>query len=61
MTQLGEVAELAVLHGSSPDVDQLVEWLAPIVGDDHMFTAELGPVVGTHAGPGVIGVAYRTG
>lgn len=60
VTQLGEVAELAVLHGSSPDVDRLVDQLRPMVDESRMFTAELGPVVGTHAGPGVIGVAYRT-
>ncbi len=58
---LGEVAELAVLHGAAPDLDEFMGRLAELVSPDRIFSAELGPVVGTHAGPGVLGVAYRTG
>ncbi|MDH3499965.1 MAG: DegV family protein [Acidimicrobiia bacterium] len=57
---LGEIEELAVLHGSVPDLEAFTDMLAVHVDRDRMFPAELGPVVGTHAGPGVIGVAYRT-
>lgn len=58
---LERVAELAVLHGAAPDLEEFMAKLSTVVSPDRMFPAELGPVVGTHAGPGVLGVAYRTG
>jgi len=56
---LGLVEELAVLHGAAPDVGALTARLAVHFPRDRIFSAELGPVVATHTGPGVIGVAYR--
>jgi DegV family protein with EDD domain len=53
------VEELTVLHGAAGDVERLTALVAPHVAPDRISVAELGPVVGTHAGPGVIGVAYR--
>lgn len=49
---------MAVLHGGSDDIDAVVEAIRAAVGE-HVIVAELGPVVGTHAGPGTIGVAYQ--
>ncbi|MEX2278895.1 MAG: DegV family protein [Acidimicrobiia bacterium] len=49
---------MAVLHGGSDDVGEIVDAIRAVVGT-HVFVAELGPVVGTHAGPGTIGVAYQ--
>ncbi len=54
-----DLAELAVIHGGAGDVDRLVDRVAPLVREDRFSVAEIGPVVGTHSGPGVIGVAYR--
>lgn len=51
-------SRMAVLHGGSDDVDEVVDAIRAIVGE-HVIVAELGPVVGTHAGPGTIGVAYQ--
>ena len=53
------IAELAVLHGATVDLDTCMQALEPHIDVSRMFPAELGPVVGTHAGPGVFGVAYR--
>lgn len=49
---------MAVLHGGSDDIDEVVDAIRAAVGE-HVVVAELGPVVGTHAGPGTIGVAYQ--
>lgn len=50
---------LAVIHGNAADVDELLDQLRERLPDHNPIVAELGPVVGTHAGPGTIGIAYR--
>ena len=61
--RVADVAEtiesLAVVHGSAPDVETVVERLQRTLPNVTPLVAELGAVVGTHAGPGTIGVAYR--
>jgi DegV family protein with EDD domain len=49
---------LAVAHGAADDVGLLVDRLAGIEVTHPMLIVELGPVVGTHAGPGTVGVCY---
>lgn len=51
------IEELAILDAGSPDLDALREQLGRSVPAN--LVATIGPVVGTHTGPGVIGVAYR--
>jgi len=51
--------EVAIISGQAPDVDALRSLLAPHVGDDRLMVANLGAVIGTHAGPRAIGVAYQ--
>jgi len=53
------IEHLAVLHANAPDVDDLVDLLAPIFPRDEIVTGIIGPVIGTHAGPRVIGVTYQ--
>ena len=53
------VEHLAVLHANAPDLDELLELLAPIFPRDEIVTGVIGPVIGTHAGPRVIGVTYQ--
>jgi DegV family protein with EDD domain len=53
------VQNLSVLHGDAPDVDELLEMLDPIVPRDQIVVGQIGPVVGTHAGPRIIGVSYQ--
>jgi DegV family protein with EDD domain len=46
-----------VQHTRSPDIAaRLVERGREIFGNDPLFVSEIGPVLGTHAGPGVLGV-----
>ena len=49
----------AVLHGQAPDVDDLLDLLDPVFPRDEIVTGLVGPGIGTHAGPGVIGVSFQ--
>jgi DegV family protein with EDD domain len=53
------VDSLAVLHGQADDVDELIDLLAESFPRDEIVTGVVGPVIGTHAGPGVIGVTFQ--
>jgi DegV family protein with EDD domain len=56
----GKIEHLAVLHGNAPDLDELLALLEPIFPRDDIITGVVGPVIGTHAGPRVIGVTFQT-
>jgi len=49
----------AVLHGQAADVGDLLDMLATVYPRDDIVTGLVGPVIGTHAGPGVIGVSFQ--
>lgn len=53
-----DVRDLAVLHADCDDVDRFVEMLRPHFADE-IVIGEIGPVIGTHAGKGTIGVAFN--
>jgi DegV family protein with EDD domain len=57
LVSYGTVDNLAVLHADCSDVDQFVAMLRPHYGDD-IVIGEIGPVVGSHAGRGTIGLAF---
>ena len=46
-----------VAHADCRDVDQFVEMLRPHVAGE-IIVGDIGPVVGSHAGRGTIGVAF---
>ncbi|HEY3095664.1 MAG TPA: DegV family protein [Acidimicrobiia bacterium] len=52
---------LAVLDGNAPDRDELLNLLEPLSPRDEIVVGQIGPVIGTHAGPSVIGVTFQTG
>ena len=54
-----KIEHLAVLHGNAPDLDELLNLLDPIFPRDEIITGVVGPVIGTHAGPRVIGVSFQ--
>ena len=54
-----KIEHLAVLHGNAPDLDELFDLLAPIFPRDEIITGLVGPVIGTHVGPRVVGVTYQ--
>jgi DegV family protein with EDD domain len=53
------VETLAVLHGEADDLEELLDLLAPSFPREDVVVGGVGPVVGTHAGPGVIGVTFQ--
>jgi len=55
----GKIEHLSVLHGYAPDVDELLAMLEPVFPLDDIITGIVGPVIGTHAGPRVIGVTFQ--
>jgi DegV family protein with EDD domain len=52
---------LAVASGDADDVGTLLELLSGVEVAHPVEVVQLGPVVGTHAGPGTIGVCYQLG
>jgi DegV family protein with EDD domain len=49
--------EWVVQHVQDPEnAERLVETCKPIFGCDPVFTSEIGPVIGAHVGPGLLGV-----
>jgi fatty acid kinase fatty acid binding subunit len=55
----GPFENLAVLHGNAPDLDELLDLLEPLSTQDEIVVGQIGPVIGTHAGPRVIGVTFQ--
>ncbi|MGZ8762648.1 MAG: DegV family protein [Acidimicrobiia bacterium] len=54
------VERLAVLHGDAPDLHELLDLVQPYVPRDEIIVGIVGPVIGTHTGPRVIGVTFQT-
>lgn len=50
---------LAICDGAAVDIDAVVQRLRPIEVTHELVRCELGPVVGTHVGPGAIGICYQ--
>jgi DegV family protein with EDD domain len=54
----GDLEYLAVMHGEAADLDEFLEMLASVPQRDDMVIGDIGAVIGTHGGPGVMGVAF---
>jgi len=54
----GKVELMSVLQGQAPDLDEFLEMLRPLVPEAEVVVGTIGPVVGVHTGPRVIGVAW---
>ena len=52
------VEQLSVLHGEAPDIDDFLAMIAPRYPRESLRLGKIGAVIGTHGGPGVIGVCY---
>jgi DegV family protein with EDD domain len=55
----GTIENLAIMHGDAPDLDEFIELIDPIFPRDRLIVGDIGAVIGAHAGPRVIGVAYQ--
>jgi fatty acid-binding protein DegV len=47
-----------VLHANAPDVDEFLTMLEPKVPDAEVIVGTIGPVIGVHTGPRVMGIAW---
>jgi DegV family protein with EDD domain len=50
---------LAICNGAAPDLDKFLALLGGIETRHDLITVDLGPVVGTHTGPGTIGACFE--
>lgn len=55
----GGVENLAALHGNADDFDQFLDLLGDVVDVDQIRIGKIGAVIGTHGGPGVLGLSYN--
>ncbi len=59
---LGDVQSIAVLHSNAPErADEFRQRLAHLRPEEQVLTVNITPVVGTHVGPGAIGIAVVQG
>jgi DegV family protein with EDD domain len=54
----GAVENLWVMHGEAPDVEELLDLLDAVYPRDDILVGDIGAVIGTHAGPRIIGVIF---
>lgn len=54
----GPVEHLCVTHGLAPEVEDMLDLLAPLYARDQIRVGHIGPVIGTHGGPRVMGVTW---
>jgi fatty acid-binding protein DegV len=47
-----------VLHGEAPDIDDFLEMISSRHPRESIRLGKIGAVIGTHGGPGVIGMCY---
>jgi DegV family protein with EDD domain len=52
------IEQIAVLHAGAPDVDEFLALLRPRVPEADIVVGNIGPVIGVHTGPRVLGIAW---
>ena len=58
VAEAGAVERLCVTHGFAPEVDEMLDLLAALHPRDQIRVGHIGPVIGTHGGPRVMGVTW---
>jgi fatty acid kinase fatty acid binding subunit len=58
VTAAGPLRRLAVFGADAPDMDAFLTLLAGITPQNPVLMGDIGPVIGTHAGPGAVGAAW---
>ena len=54
-----KIERLCVLHGQAPDVEDFLGMLGSRFRRDQFSVGVIGPIIGAHAGPRVLGVTYQ--
>lgn len=52
------IEELSVVHAEAPDLEEFLTLLDPVYPRDRILVAMIGPVIGVHGGPRVIGIGW---
>lgn len=58
--EAGPLERLGVANGAASDIDELLDALRAATPVHEMVLTDLGPVIGSHSGPGTIGVCFQT-
>lgn len=58
VVEAGKVEHLTVTHGFAPDLDDMLDLLAEHQAREDIRVGHIGPVIGTHGGPRVMGVSW---
>jgi DegV family protein with EDD domain len=58
--EAGPLERLATANGAAPDIDEFIEMVTPTPSEHELVRGDLGPVVGSHTGPGTVGVCFIT-
>lgn len=58
VAEAGTIEHLCVTHGFAPDIEDMLGLLAAIYPRDGIRVGSIGPVIGTHGGPRVMGVTW---
>lgn len=59
LSEFGDIENLAIMHGEAPDIDQFVALIGEVTDVSDARIEKIGPVVGTHGGPRVVGYAFQ--
>jgi DegV family protein with EDD domain len=54
----GPIDRMAACGADAPDMDEFLRLLRGVTSQSNLLVGEIGPVIGTHAGPGTVGVAW---
>jgi DegV family protein with EDD domain len=54
----GPIARLAVFGADAPDLDEFLDLLDGVRPTERMLLGDIGPVIGTHCGPGAVGASW---
>lgn len=52
----GTIDRIAVCNGAAPDIDVFLDMLGDVHSNHPMIVVDLGPIIGTHTGPGTVGL-----
>ena len=55
------IRKLAVTHADAQDIEAFLAMLEPVFPVEKTITAYIGPVIGTHLGPGAVAVCFQRG
>jgi DegV family protein with EDD domain len=58
VAEAGAIEHLCVTHGFAPEIDDVLDLLAPLYARDQIRVGTIGPVIGTHGGPRIVGVTW---